>query len=76
MLLVVNHIGPQLSFPVPEGILNYNGSNYLALTIWAMDESSFKLDGLQLQANAVLQSGYRKPSLVEGEVYKERAGSY
>ncbi|RAH56230.1 beta-galactosidase [Aspergillus piperis CBS 112811] len=72
----VNHIGPQLSFPVPEGILNYNGSNYLAVTIWAMDESSFKLDGLRLQANAVLQSGYRKPSLVKGEAYKERAGSY
>ncbi|RAK88787.1 beta-galactosidase [Aspergillus costaricaensis CBS 115574] len=72
----VNHIGPQFSFPVPEGILDYNGSNYLAVTIWAMDESSFKLDGLRLQANAVLQSGYRKPSLVEGEVYKERAGSY
>ncbi|GAQ42660.1 hypothetical protein AtubIFM55763_008264 [Aspergillus tubingensis] len=72
----VNHIGPQSSFPVPEGILNYNGSNYLALTIWAMDENSFKLDGLRLQANAVVQSGYRKPSLVDGEVYKERAGSY
>ncbi|GAT19223.1 beta-galactosidase [Aspergillus luchuensis] len=72
----VSHIGPQLSFPVPEGILDYNGSNYLAVTIWAMDESSFKLDGLRLQANAVLQSGYRKPSLVKGEAYKERAGSY
>ncbi|OJZ84692.1 glycoside hydrolase family 35 protein [Aspergillus luchuensis CBS 106.47] len=72
----VNHIGPQLSFPVPEGILNYNGSNYLAVTIWAMDESSFKLNGLRLQANAVLQSGYHKPSLVKGEAYKERAGSY
>ncbi|KAL7652749.1 hypothetical protein ACMYSQ_010009 [Aspergillus niger] len=72
----VNHIGPQLSYPVPEGILNYNGSNYLALTIWAMDEKSFKLDGLRLQANAVVQSGYRKPSLVKGEVYKERVDSY
>ncbi|PYH31773.1 glycoside hydrolase family 35 protein [Aspergillus neoniger CBS 115656] len=72
----VNHIGPQLSFPVPEGILNYNGSNYLAHTIWAMDENSYKLDGLRLQANAVVQSGYRKPSLVKGEVYKKRAGSY
>lgn len=76
MFILVNHIGPQLSYPVPEGILNYNGSNYLALTIWAMDEKSFKLDGLRLQANAVVQSGYRKPSLVTGEVYRERVDSY
>lgn len=41
-----------------------------------MDEKSFKLDGLRLQANAVVQSGYRKPSLVKGEVYKERVDSY
>ncbi|GKZ29849.1 hypothetical protein AbraIFM66950_006710 [Aspergillus brasiliensis] len=72
----VNHIGPQLSYPVPEGILNYNGSNYLAVTLWAMDEESFKLDGLRLQANAVVQSGYRKPGLVMGEEYKERVDSY
>ncbi|PYH98013.1 hypothetical protein BO71DRAFT_416628 [Aspergillus ellipticus CBS 707.79] len=72
----VNHIGPQTNYPVPEGILNYNGTNYLAVTLWAMDEESFRLEGLKLQANAVVQSGYRKPRLVEGEQYTERLDSY
>ncbi|RYP72146.1 hypothetical protein DL771_004380 [Monosporascus sp. 5C6A] len=31
----VNNLGPQTRFPVPEGILNYSGTNYQALTLWA-----------------------------------------
>ena|SRR5882757_2966649 len=29
----INHIGPETSYPVPQGILNYNGTNWLALTL-------------------------------------------
>ncbi|PYI11671.1 beta-galactosidase [Aspergillus sclerotiicarbonarius CBS 121057] len=72
----VNHIGPQTHFPIPEGILNYNGSNYLALTVWSMDTRAFQLAGLQLQADAVIQSAYRKPALVVGEEYSPRVDSY
>ncbi|KAJ5612571.1 beta-galactosidase [Penicillium lagena] len=72
----VNNIGPQTRFPVPEGILNYNGPNYLALTIWSMDSKPFQLAGLQLQADAVIQSGYRKPDLVQGQRYAKRVDSY
>ncbi|PQE06986.1 beta-galactosidase protein [Rutstroemia sp. NJR-2017a BBW] len=72
----INNIGPQTRFPVPEGIWNYNGSNYLALTIWGMEKGGVKLAGLQLSADVVVQSGYAKPSLVQGEYYKKRLGSY
>jgi hypothetical protein len=61
---------------VPEGIWNYNGTNYLALTIWGMEKEGVKLAGLQLSADAIIQSGYAKPDLVEGERYAERLGSY
>ncbi|RAL03867.1 glycoside hydrolase family 35 protein [Aspergillus ibericus CBS 121593] len=57
----INHIGPQTRFPIPEGILNYNGSNYLALTIWSMDTRPFQLAGVQLQADAVIQIVYAEP---------------
>lgn len=73
---IVNNIGPQTRFPVPEGILNYNGPNYLALTIWSMDSKPFQLADLQLQADAVIQSGYRKPDLVRGQHYTKRLDSY
>ncbi|KAF7353098.1 Beta-galactosidase [Mycena venus] len=33
----VNNIGPQTSFPVPQGILNYNGVNTLGISLWAAD---------------------------------------
>lgn len=72
----VNNVGPQTRFPVPEGILNYNGPNYLALTIWSMNTKPFQLAGLQLQADAVIQSGYSKPDLVQGLHFTERLGSY
>jgi hypothetical protein len=72
----VNNIGPQTRFPVPEGILNYNGPNYLALTIWSLNEQPFQLAGLQLQADAIIQSGYSKPDLVQGERYTKRLDSY
>ncbi|RAH73282.1 glycoside hydrolase family 35 protein [Aspergillus aculeatinus CBS 121060] len=72
----VNHIGPQTRFPIPEGIINHNGPNYLALTIWSMDTRPFQLAGLELQADAVVQSGYTKPAVVQGGVYTPRVNAY
>ena len=73
---VVNHIGPQFRYPVPEGILNYHGNNYLALTLWSLEEGPVKLDGLELQADAVVHSGYRRPAFVKGQQYTKRDHSY
>jgi beta-galactosidase len=72
----VNHIGPQFRFPVPEGILNYDGGNYLALTLWPHETGPVKLEGLNLEVDAVIKSGYRKPSFVKGESYTKRNNSY
>ncbi|KAI0434018.1 glycoside hydrolase superfamily [Xylaria sp. FL1042] len=72
----VNTIGPQFSFPVPEGILNYQGENYLALTLWSLEPSGAKLGTLSLEIDTVVQSGYNKPYLVQGEVYTRRADAY
>ncbi|KAJ5611498.1 beta-galactosidase, partial [Penicillium herquei] len=72
----VNHIGPQLSYHIPEGILNYNGSNYLALTVWSMETETIQLAGLELKADAVIQSGYQKPGLVHGSRYTKRVDAY
>ena len=33
----VNYLGPQHSFPVPNGILNPNGRNTIAIAVWNLD---------------------------------------
>lgn len=68
----MNNIGPQVSYPVPEGILNYDGQNYLALTLWSLGSSGAKIAGLSLGMGTAVQSGYTKPTLVDGELYSER----
>jgi beta-galactosidase GanA len=52
----VNHIGPQKSFPVPQGILNYQGTNTLAVTLWAAGSTGAKLNSLALDFTAQIQS--------------------
>ncbi|KAF8076034.1 glycoside hydrolase family 35 protein [Lyophyllum atratum] len=52
----VNHIGPQTVFPVPQGILNYNGPNTLAVSIWAAGAAGAKLNSLALQLTAKVES--------------------
>ncbi|KDR69947.1 hypothetical protein GALMADRAFT_1351204 [Galerina marginata CBS 339.88] len=52
----INHIGPQKSFPVPQGILNYQGTNTLAVSLWAAGAAGAKLNSLALQFTAQIQS--------------------
>ncbi|CAN8104073.1 unnamed protein product [Discula destructiva] len=72
----VNNLGPQTRFPVPQGILNYRGSNYIALTLWSQEESGVKLDGFQLVPNAVIQTGMNDPGLSPAPAWSERAEAY
>jgi beta-galactosidase len=60
---IVSNLGPQTRFPVPEGILNYNGMNYFGITLWALDTEGAELGGLNLVPEMPLWSGYRRPNL-------------
>ncbi|KAL1986538.1 hypothetical protein VTN96DRAFT_6116 [Rasamsonia emersonii] len=76
----VNNIGPQTTFPVPEGILNYHGINYIALSLWALDKEGARLAGLRLaltgHTQAVL-SGYGRPvALSPMPEWEERRDAY
>jgi hypothetical protein len=61
---------------VPEGILNYKGDNFIAVTLWAQQEEGAKLGGLELVVDAVIQSGYQRPRLSWSDVWKQREGAY
>lgn len=73
---IVNNLGPQTSFPVPQGILNYSGTNYIAVTLWSQSGDGAQLGGLQLVPNAVLQSGMKDPGLSPAPAWAEREGAY
>lgn len=72
----VNNLGPQFTYPVPEGILNYNGINYVGITLWALDAEGAKLNSLELVAEMPVLSGFSKPSLSPQPPYHPRADAY
>ena len=49
------YISPVSTFPVPPGILNYDGDNVIAVALWAQTEEGAMTD-LQLQLNYVVES--------------------
>jgi beta-galactosidase GanA len=44
----VNYLGPQHSFPIPNGILNPHGPNTIALAVWNLDGSTGGLGQVSL----------------------------
>ncbi|CAH0003800.1 unnamed protein product [Clonostachys byssicola] len=68
----ISNLGPQSRYVLPEGILNHHGMNYLALTLWSLDETGAKLGGFTLEVDGILQSGKKPVSLVTGSGFTER----
>jgi len=61
---------------VPEGILNYRGTNWVALTLWAQQAGGAKLSSFELKADALVQSGYGTVVASPQPAYVERVGAY
>jgi beta-galactosidase len=73
---VVHNLGPQTAFPVPEGILNYQGINYIALSLWSQDSTGNSLSSLNLTSSTPVQSGFGNVALVDSPPYSPRPGAY
>lgn len=72
----INHIGPQTRFPVPQGILNYQGTNWIAVSLWAQQPGGAKLDQLELVAETPVMTGMAGIQLVSQPSYSKRPGAY
>ena len=72
----VSNVGPQTNFPVPQGILNYQGANYLGVSLWGLDSGATKLEGFELGVDGTLWSGLGEVKYVEGQTYAARKGAY
>ncbi|KIO27852.1 glycoside hydrolase family 35 protein [Tulasnella calospora MUT 4182] len=60
---VVGDMGPQFKFPVQEGILNYDGTNVVAVAIWVLEPGAVKVD-VSMAVDAVVEGGIGKVSVV------------
>ncbi|KAF8601279.1 hypothetical protein BDV93DRAFT_545951 [Ceratobasidium sp. AG-I] len=51
-----SNIGPQTTFPIPEGVLNHRGDNDVLLTLWSLDPKGAKVANLELVPTIVVAS--------------------
>ena len=73
----VSNIGPQTAYPVPEGILNYGGDNWIGLAIWALESDGAKVPGLALETgSAPILTGRKEVEVVDAPAWKRRQAAY
>ncbi|GIJ92709.1 hypothetical protein Asppvi_001987 [Aspergillus pseudoviridinutans] len=69
-------IGPQTLFPIPEGIINHQGSNTIAPVHWNVSPNGGRLATLSLSATGVYQSGYGAVASVPQPSYTARSDAF
>ncbi|KAJ7469612.1 glycoside hydrolase family 35 protein [Mycena latifolia] len=52
----LSSLGPQVSYPIPEGILNHHGENEVLITLWALNATGAKMSKLELNKRASVAS--------------------
>ncbi|GKT50768.1 putative beta-galactosidase C [Colletotrichum spaethianum] len=72
----MSNIGPQTRFPVPEGILRYQGTNSIGLAVWALGKGGAKVRNFRLDAGEVVTTGREEVKIVDGPAWSQREGAY
>ncbi|OHW97635.1 glycosyl hydrolase family 35 protein [Colletotrichum incanum] len=72
----ISNIGPQTRFPVPEGILRYQGANWVGLAVWALGKGGARVRDLRLDVGEVVTTGREEVKIVDGPAWSQRAGAY
>ncbi|KAH8674059.1 family 35 glycosyl hydrolase [Xylariales sp. PMI_506] len=54
----VPYLGPQTAFPVPPGVINNQGENTIAVSIWAQTDEGATLDEVTLFSYGQYQTGF------------------
>ncbi|KAH7075575.1 glycoside hydrolase superfamily [Paraphoma chrysanthemicola] len=69
------HVGKEKKFPVPPGVLNYQGDNVIGLSVWAQGKEGAKVDVQLVQEYAVesswssrFDSEYLRPGWTEARL--------
>ncbi|KAK6224870.1 glycosyl hydrolase family 35 [Colletotrichum tabaci] len=72
----VSNVGPQTRFPVPEGILRYQGTNWVGLAVWALGRGGARVRGFRLDVGEVVTTGREEVRIVDGASWSQRAAAY
>jgi len=72
----ISNVGPQRDFPVPEGILDYKGENWVGLAVWALEAQGAKIPDFYLTVKTPVLTGREPVQLVKGAKYAPRPGAY
>jgi hypothetical protein len=72
----VSNVGPQVSFPVPEGILNYRGENRISLMIRSLEDEITQLTEFRLEAGVPVLTGRSSVQLVNSPSWTLRENAY
>lgn len=72
-----SNVGPQTEFPVPEGVLRYNGENWLGIVLWALGSDGASVPGLEwVLGTTPALTGRGTVTDVEAPAWTARAGAY
>ncbi|KAF9452019.1 glycoside hydrolase family 35 protein [Macrolepiota fuliginosa MF-IS2] len=72
----INHIGPQKVFPVPQGILRYNGQNTLAVSLWATDAGGAKINSLNLELRQKVETSFGPIDNAPAPTWRQRPNAF
>lgn len=72
----VSNIGPQTEYPIPEGIWNYHGQNWLSVSLWGLEATGGKVDAIELIAGQAVETGREQVELVSSPAWSKREGAY
>ena len=72
----ISYIGPQTTFPVPEGILNYRGNNTIGILLWALNAGGAHISSLDLWARTPVATSRFPVSVVQAPGWAPRKGAY
>jgi hypothetical protein len=61
---------------IAQGVLNYQGNNTLALTLWAHDSAGAKINNLRLQLRAQVESSIGQIANLNFTAWTPRTGAY
>lgn len=72
-----SNVGPQTEFYVPEGILNYDGENWLGVTVWALEGDGAKIPALNWTIGSTpVLTGRETVTVVDAPAWTQRPGAY
>ncbi|KAJ6443892.1 beta-galactosidase [Purpureocillium lavendulum] len=73
---LASNIGPQTEFPVPEGIIDHRGDNWIGIAVWAVEDGGAKVPSLKLKTGTPVLTGRETVHLVRGPKYTPRKNTY